>query len=59
MENLEFWQLLFQAWKCLEFTQKVGKPGILTKKLETYKFCVSKFTFQDVIYTKILIYIYI
>ncbi len=46
----------------MEFAQKVGKkPGILTQsleKLEFVKLSVSRFTFQNVIYKKSLIYIY-
>ncbi len=53
IENLELCHLCFQAWKFLEFALKWGKAGILTPNLEVCKFCLSIFTFQDVIYKNI------
>ncbi len=53
LENLEFCRLLFQAWNLLKKWVNLGslteKPG---KKLYISKFCVSRFTFQGVIYPK-------
>ncbi len=61
LENLEFCHLRFQAWKMPGICSKTEKPGILTQnlgeKIVLCKFCFSRFTFQDVIFKKILIYI--
>ncbi len=53
LEILEFCHILFQAWKMPGIAQNVRKLGNLTQnmpKLYISKFCVSRLTFQDVIY---------